>query len=95
MRALCRRRSLAALFVLLSGADAALTCHLLRLGEGAVYEANGLAARVLAGFGPAGLVVFKSVSVLLVCVLMALVAARRPAAARPTATGGPSLPCSA
>ena len=72
----------AALFVVLSGADLALTCHLVNQPESGVYEANGLAASVLDRYGCAGLAAYKGVVVLLAAALIGLVAHYRPAAGR-------------
>ena len=81
MHALRRHSRTALLFVLLSGADLALTCHLLSRGGGDVYEANGLAAAVIERFGLPGLAAFKAAVVLLVLALVCLVSAYRPGAA--------------
>ncbi len=70
------------LFVLLSCADLALTCSLLRYSAGEVYEANGLAAEVLACYGQVGLAVFKVVLMLLAGILVGIVSAYRPLMAR-------------
>lgn len=78
----------AALFLLLNVADLALTCHLLRMSAGEVYEANGVAAAVLEHFGVAGLAAFKAFVVLLAAILVAVVAAYRPAAAQRLAAFG-------
>lgn len=82
MVTLRRHRGMALLFVALSCADLALTAHLLRLGTGEVYEANWLAAKVLAHHGIAGLAVFKASAVLLAGALVAVVAVARPQGAR-------------
>jgi hypothetical protein len=81
MAILRRPRCLAVLFVLLSGADLALTCHLLQAGTGEVYEANWLAAEVLDHYGLVGLGLFKAGVVLLAGTLVYVVAAYRPALA--------------
>jgi hypothetical protein len=73
---------MALLFVGLSCADLALTAHLLRLGRGEVYEANWLAAEVLARHGVVGLAVFKGLTVLLAGALVAIAASARPRWAR-------------
>jgi hypothetical protein len=73
---------MALLFVALSCADLALTGHLLRLGHGEVYEANWLAAGVLARYGLTGLAVFKALVTLLTGVLVGILALSRPERAR-------------
>jgi hypothetical protein len=78
----------AGLFALLSGADLVLTCHLLHLGGGEVYEANWLAGWVLARYGVAGLAAFKGAVVLVVGLLAGVVALSRPRAARGLTTFG-------
>jgi Domain of unknown function (DUF5658) len=70
------------LFVLLSGADLALTCALLRHPAGGHYEANWLAHSALARFGFTGLAAYKGLTVLLAGLLVNLLARSRPAAAR-------------
>jgi hypothetical protein len=82
MDTLRRHWGMALLFVALSCADLALTAHLLRLGGGQVYEANWLAAEVLARHGVVGLAVFKGLAVLLVGALVATVASARPRGAQ-------------
>jgi hypothetical protein len=72
----------AALFVVLSCADLALTCSLVGRPDGGVYEANGLAASVLDRYGFAGLAVYKGLLVVLVAGIVCLVALYRPTAAR-------------
>jgi hypothetical protein len=73
---------MALLFVTLSCADLALTTHLLRLGNGEVYEANWLAAAVLARYGLSGLAVFKGLIILLTGALVGVLALSRPERAR-------------
>jgi hypothetical protein len=68
--------------VLLSCADLALTCELLRDPAGGHYEANWLAHSILANFDFTGLAAFKGLTVLLVGLLVCLVARSRPTAAR-------------
>jgi hypothetical protein len=82
MVALRRYRRMALLFVALSCADLTLTGHLLRLGNGEVYEANWLAAEVLARYGLAGLAVFKALIMLLTAALVGALALARPERAR-------------
>jgi hypothetical protein len=82
MVALRRHPRLALAFVLLSCADLALTCSLLHFSDGEVYEANGLAAEVLARYGQGGLAGFKALLVLTAGALVSVVAAYRPRAAR-------------
>jgi Domain of unknown function (DUF5658) len=72
----------ACLFVILSGADLALTCALLRHPASEHYEANWLAHSVLANLDFAGLAAYKGLTVLLVGLLVGLVARSRPTAAR-------------
>ncbi|HYT90137.1 MAG TPA: DUF5658 family protein [Gemmataceae bacterium] len=83
-----RHPNLAILFVLLNCADLALTCHLLRVGCGAIYEANWLAGAVLARYGLVGLAIFKALIVLFAATLVGIIAARRPRAARGLAVFG-------
>lgn len=82
MAALRQHRYTATLFVILSLADVAMTAWLLAHPSGGVYEANGLARAVLIRYGVAGLAAYKGLLVLLTCVLVGVVAAHRPAAAR-------------
>src|SRR5262245_50624935 len=82
MVALRQHPRLALTFVLLSCADLALTCSLLHFSDGEVYEANGLAAEVLARYGQGGLAGFKALLVLTVGARVSVVAAYRPRAAR-------------
>jgi hypothetical protein len=77
-----QHRGLALLFVALSLADLALTWHLLRTGQGAVYEANWVADGILARFGFPGLALYKVLIVALVATLVCVVAVYRPRAAR-------------
>jgi hypothetical protein len=72
------QRSRQILFVLLSVADLALTCWLLRRSGGQAYEANPVAAWWLARHGAVGLACFKAAAVLLVLGLAALIARYRP-----------------
>jgi hypothetical protein len=69
------------LFVLLSGADLALTWWLLGGSGGEVYEANPVANWWLARAGWAGLAGFKAALVLLVLGLAAVIGRHRPRAA--------------
>jgi hypothetical protein len=78
----------AALFVLLSLADLALTCHLLAAGGGEVYEANWLAGWALDRHGLTGLAVLKGLLMLLPIALVGVVAAYRPRLAGWLATFG-------
>src|SRR5437763_11781071 len=77
-----QHRRLALLFVFLSVLDLALTWHLLRAGNGAVYEANWVAGGILSHFGFTGLALYKVLLVALVATLLCIVAAYRPRAAR-------------
>jgi hypothetical protein len=75
-----------ALFGALSVADLTLTYLLLRESAGEVYEANWLAAWVLANYGYAGLSAFKGLVMLLAGALVSIVWYFRPNAARRLAT---------
>ncbi|MCI0459576.1 MAG: DUF5658 family protein [Gemmataceae bacterium] len=82
MAALRLHPRMTVLFVFLSCADLALTCCLLRFSGGEVYEANRIAAEVLACYGEVGLAVFKALVVLFAGALVSIVASYRPHAAR-------------
>jgi DNA-directed RNA polymerase specialized sigma24 family protein len=69
------------LFLIVSLADLALTCWLLRHSDGQIYEANPIARWWLVRFGAAGLACFKGAVVLLVLTLADFIARRRPRAA--------------
>jgi hypothetical protein len=69
------------LFVLLSVADLALTCWLIKRSGGHVYEANPVAGWWLAQHGLGGLVCYKVLAVALVLGLASLIARSRPRAA--------------
>ncbi len=79
---------LAALFVLLSLADLALTCYLLQWSDGEVYEANQFAAWVLGEYGFTGLAVLKGLTVVLAAAVVAILSHYRPAAAKRVAVFG-------
>jgi hypothetical protein len=65
------------LFAVLSLGDLLLTCYLLQLGEGQVYESNPIAEWWLSRFGWAGLAGFKVGAVLVVAGLAAVVSLRQ------------------
>jgi len=67
-----------ALFAALGLIDLGLTCHLLRISSGHIYESNPLAQWWLARWGWAGLVAFKLVLIALATAAIALVARSRP-----------------
>lgn len=75
-------------FTVLSFLDLLLTWHLLKNPAGGMYEANPLAARILAAYGWLGLGVFKLLCVVVVAGIVIALARRRRRAAYGVARAG-------